>query len=196
MIKVPAFEKETPLRMIRTLLLLSMLLTGASGAAAQETCARNVEPQGGFSLCVPDGWTVSEREGEKYKLLFAPPGERFTANINMKDSVSAMALDEYVATSVDYILKNYTQFGATTVKALTRDSFPTKTGVTGIKATFRTEYKGFLIRTIQYYFSGKATEKLTLTCTLLETDQVTFDPICDRAAKTFQLEEKTIPPKE
>ena len=49
--------------MIRSLLLLGMLLPGASGIAAQEVCKRNIEPRGGFSLCVPDGWTVSEKEG-------------------------------------------------------------------------------------------------------------------------------------
>jgi len=181
--------------MIRSLLLLGMLLPGASGIAAQEVCKRNLEPQGGFSLCVPDGWTVSEKEGEKYKLFFAPAAERFTANINMKDGVSAMALGDYATAGVDHILKNYTQFGATSVKALTRDSFTAKTGLAGIKATFRVEYKGLLIRTIQYYFSGNAEQKLILTCTLLEADQATLDPVCDRAAKTFQLEAKT-PPKE
>lgn len=182
--------------MIRGLLLLGMLLPGASGIAAQEVCKRNLEPQGGFSLCVPDGWTVSEREGEKYKLFFAPAAERFTANINMKDVVSARALGEYATASIDHILKNYTQIGITSVKALTRDSFTATTGLVGIKATFRNEYKGLLIRTIQYLFSGHAEQKLILTCTLLETDQATLDPVCDRAAKTLQLEEKTNPPKE
>lgn len=181
---------------IRNLLLLGMLLPGASGVAAQEVCKRNIEPQGGFSFCVPDGWTASEKEGGKYKSLFAPAAEKFTANINMKDDVSAMALGEYATISVDYILKNYAQFGATSVKALTRDSFTTKTGLAGIKATFHAEYKGLLIGTIQYYFSGNPGQKLILTCTVLEADQATLDPVCDRAAKTLQLEEKTSPPKE
>jgi len=177
---------------IKSLLLLGVLLTGASGAVAQEVCNRNLEPLGGFSLCVPGGWTASAKEGEKYKLLFAPPAERFTTNINMKDAVSALALGEYATASVDYILKNFPQMS---VKALTKDSFTTQTGLAGFRATFHAEHKGLLIRSIQYYFSGNAEQKLILTCTGLEADQVTLDPVCDRAAKTFQLEAKT-PPKE
>lgn len=177
---------------IRSLLLLSILLSGASGVAAQEVCKRNLEPQGGFSLCVPDGWTVTDREGEKYKLFFAPAGERFTANINMKDAASTMELEEYAAASSDYILKNFTQYA---VKALTRTSVITKTGLPGIKATFHAEHQGLPIRTMQYYFNGQPGVKLILTCTALEADQVTFDPVCDRAAKTLQLEQKADSPK-
>ena len=50
--------------------------------------------------------------------------------------------------------------------------------------------------TVQYYFSANPGQKLLLTCTFLEAEQVTVDPVCDRAAKTVQLEEKTNPPKE
>ena len=177
---------------IKSFLLLGILLAGASGVVAQEVCKRNLEPQGGFSICVPDGWTVTTKEGEKYELLFAPPGERFTTNINMKDTVSAVALGEYATASANYILKNFSQMN---VKALTRDSFTTQTGLAGIKATFHAEHKGLLILSIQYYFNGNAEQKLILTCTGLQDDQVTLDPVCDRAAKTFQLEAKT-PPKE
>jgi hypothetical protein len=182
--------------MIRNLALLGMLLLGASSTVAQEACKRNIEPQGGFSLCVPDGWTASEKEGQKYKFLFAPTAATFTANINMKDEMSASPVEEYATNNADYILKNYMQFGASGVKALTRDSFITKTGLPGFRIAFHTEYKGLLLRTIQYYFNGSLGQKLVLTCTVVEADQVTLDPVCDRAAKTLQLEGKTNPPKE
>lgn len=181
--------------MIKAFVLLGMLGAGALGITGQEQCKRNVEPQGGFSLCVPEGWTVSEKEGEKYKLYFAPAGERFTPNINMKHGVSTMTLDEYATSSVDYILKNYTQFGATSVTALTRETQTTGSGLAFIKLTFRAEYKSLLIRTIQYLTSASPQDKLILTCTALEADQVNMDPVCDRAAKSLQLEEKASPPK-
>ena len=180
----------------RALALLGMLLLLKSGAVAQEVCKRNIEPKGGFSLCVPDGWTASEKEGQKYKLLFAPAAETFTANIVMDDEVSEIPLEEYATLSVTNILKNYTQVGVSSVKVPTRDSFMTKTGVPGIRVTLQTEYKGLRLRSLQYYFSGIPGRKLLLTCTFLEADQVTLDPVCDRAAKTLQLEEKAQPPKE
>ena len=118
--------------MMRNLALIGLLVLGASSTVAQEVCKRNIEPQGGFSFCVPGGWTAEEKEGQKYKLVFAPAAERFTANINMKDDMSTIPLEDYATISVDYILKNYAQFGATAVKALTRESFTTKSGLPGV----------------------------------------------------------------
>ena len=142
--------------MARQFLLLVILLCVVSSARAQEACNRHSEPQGGFSLCVPDGWTAQEKEGQKYKLLFAPAAERFVANINMKDDTSAIPLEDYATASVEYIVTNYSKIGATDVKALTRAGFTTEAGLAGIRATFHAEYKGLLVRTIQYYFNDKA----------------------------------------
>lgn len=182
--------------MIRNLAIVSVLLLGVSSTEAQEVCKRDVEPQGGFSLCVPDGWIVSQKEGEKYKILTAAPAEVSTANINMQDEMSGMPLKEYSSSAVDYILKNYVQLGLTAVRVLAQDSFTSKSGLTGIRFAFHVEAKGESIRSIQYYFNGNPGQILVLTCTVREADQVTLDPVCDRAAKTLQLEEKTKPPKE
>lgn len=177
---------------IRTIMLLGILLACALPVLAQEPCNRNVEPEGGFSICVPQGWTVSHREGEKFKFYFAPPGERFRQNINFKEEASPVALDLYATAGIEHILKNYATFGATTVTNLSKTSFPTDKGLAGIKATFHAEYKALMIRSIQYYFSDVG-RKLVLTCTGLEADEATLVPVCDRAAKSFQLEVKTSP---
>ncbi len=179
---------------IRTILLIVALLIGAAPALAQEPCNRNVEPQGGFSICVPQGWTASAREGEKYKLYFAPRGESFVQNINFKEDTSTVSLDQYATAGIAHILKNYASFGATTVTNLTKSSFTTQKGLAGIKATFHAEYKGLMIRTIQYYFHDVG-RKIVLTCTGLEADEASLVPVCDRAAKSFQLEAKSSPAK-
>jgi hypothetical protein len=181
--------------MIRSLLFVGILLCAASSAFAQGVCKRNVEPEGGFSLCVPDGWTAEVQEGQKYRILYAPRAERFTANINMKDDASEVALEDYVTANVDYIVENYAKVDATDVKALAKSDFTSDTGLVGIKATLHAEYKGLLIRTLQYYFNGKPGQKLLLTCTALEADQVRLDVVCDRAAKSLKLEARTNPVK-
>jgi len=182
------------MKFIRSLSIVWLLFSGVVFVAAQEPCNRSLEPEGGFSLCVPEGWEVTKKEGEKYKLYFAPAGERFTANINIKVGESTLALDDYATASVDHILKNFRTFGPTDVKALTKNSFSTRGGLAAIKATFHVEYKEIVIRSIQYYFSD-ADRKLVLTCTLPDADAATMEPVCDRAAKSFQLIETTNPSK-
>ena len=48
--------------------------------------------------------------------------------------------------------------------------------------------KALMVRTYQYYFSGRGNQKLVLTCTALEADRHALEPIFDRALKTFQLD--------
>lgn len=167
-----------------TLLVFLLTLAGA----AQNVCKRNVEPVGGFSFCVPDGWGVVEKEGQKYKIVYGPREDVFTPNINVKDEANTAPLADYVAASIKYILDHYQQVGATSVKVIAQASFMTTGRTPGIKVTLRTEYKGLIIRTLQYYFNGKAGEKLIVTCTALEAEQAALDPVFERALKTFQLD--------
>jgi hypothetical protein len=48
---------------------LALILFSLSIGWAQENCKRNLEPQGGFSLCIPEGWSVQATEGEKFKKI-------------------------------------------------------------------------------------------------------------------------------
>jgi hypothetical protein len=45
-----------------------------------------------------------------------------------------------------------------------------------------------MIRTLQYYFSGKGGQKLIVTCTFLEEKKDALDPVFDRALKSFQID--------
>ena len=159
----------------------------ALGVFAQTPCKRHVEATGGFSFCPPDGWIIAEREGQKYKIVHQARNDSFTPNINVKDEITSYSLPDYVAASIKMITTNYADIGATSIKLLTQSNFTTNNQTPGIKATFRTEYKGLLIRTLQYYFNGKPGQKLIVTCTFLESEQAALDPIFERALKTFQL---------
>jgi hypothetical protein len=174
--------------MRRVFLSSALVFALALSGFAQQVCKRHVETAGGFSFCPPDGWTAGERPDQKYKVWFAPPAKEFTPNINLKDDENPVALAEYVAVSLKYILANKEKVGAESIELLDQSDFVTASGLTGIRMAFRTHYKGLVVRTIQYYFNGKKDQKLIVTVTALEADRETLDPVFDHAVKTFQLE--------
>ena len=166
---------------------IALSLFAIAVGQAQESCKRDLEPQGGFSLCVPDGWSLESKEGQKFKMLFAPAGETFTANINMKDDDSSQALTSYVGDSIKTILSNPPNIAATSIKLVGWTDFATASGLAGNKAVFETEYKGLLIRTIQYYLDDGRNRKFIVTGTCLVKDKDAFDSVFDRAAKSFRV---------
>jgi hypothetical protein len=170
--------------LVATLFVFLLALNGF----AQTPCQRHVEPLGGFSLCPPDGWSLKEQEGQKYKIIYGERGAAFTPNINVKDEATSYPLVDYVSASVRSVLNNYEKIGATSIKLLEQANFMTTDRTAGVRVAFRTEYKGLLIRTLQYYFDGKPGQKLVITCTALEEDKATLDPLFDRAMKTFRLD--------
>ena len=166
-------------------LVLLLVLTGH----AQDSCQRHLESAGGFSICAPVGWETMEKEGQKFKILFGTKGQYFTPNINFKDDTDPRLVNDYATAGVDYILKHYADVGATSVKLVTQEPFTTASGAAGVRVALRAEFKGLVIRTLQYYFNGKGEDqKVLVTGTALEADQATLDPIFDRAAKSFRLE--------
>ncbi len=175
-------------RMLSAVVLIAML---ALGGFAQGVCNRYVEPHAGFSICVPPGWTIEEREKQKYKLLLAPPGERFTPNIHFIDELNSAPLADYVAGSVKYAVEHYEQIGATSMKVVSQSNFRTTSGLSAIRVAFITEFKGEMVRTLQYYFAGTdEEEKLIVTCTFLEADKALLDPLFERALKSLRAENK------
>jgi hypothetical protein len=170
----------------RSLVVLGLSLIAISSGLAQETCKRNVEA--GFSLCVPDGWSVETKPDQKFKLFFAPAAPTFTANINLKDDASTASLTSYVGDSIKNILSNPPTIAATTIKLVGWTDFATASGVTGNKAIFETEYKGLLIRTAQYYLEAGQNHKVIVTGTCLVKDKDTFDSVFERAAKSLRLD--------
>lgn len=155
---------------------------------AQDSCQRHVETGGGFSICIPVGWEVQEKEGQKFKLLFGTRGQYFTPNINFKDQHDTRLLSDYATAAIDYVLNHYKEAGADSVKLVKQEPFTTVSGVTGVKVTLRAEFKGLLVRSLQYFLNGKSDQKLIITATALEVDQATLDPLFDQAAKSFRLE--------
>jgi hypothetical protein len=178
---------EVITRTTRCLLLAVLILAGARSLSAQQTCTRHVELQGGFSMCIPDSWIVRERQNEKYKALFGQASDGFSPNINFRDEMSTMTLNDYVAAGVRQILSSTEKLGATSIEPLGQSDFTTDSGLRGIRAVFQTVFKSYLVRTIQYYFEDGTGRKLIVTCTSLAKNKEVFDRVFDRTVKSFRL---------
>jgi|SRR6185503_8873454 len=175
------------MRLSRFVLVTILLIAGAQFVPAQ-TCNRHVEPQGGFSICIPDGWNVREQADAKFKALFGPPADNFAPNINIRDGMSTASLSDYVADGIKTILANAEKIGADSIEPLGQSDFDTDSGLHGIRVVFQSNYKGFLARTIQYIFDAGNGRKLIVTGTGLEKNKEVFDRVYDRAVKSFRLQ--------
>ena len=164
-----------------------MILICAIHAAAQP-CTRHVEPAGGFSLCIPEGWTTRESQSTKFKSLFGPQLGGFSPNINFREETTSQSLSQYVSAGVDQILASKESIGVTKIEPVGQSDFKTDSGLNGIRVILQSEYKGFLIRTTQYYFDAGNGRKLILTATGLDQNKTVFDRVFDRAVKSFQLQ--------
>ncbi len=176
--------------MKKALIAAALLLAFAATGAAQGTCLRYLESGAGFSFCPPDGWSIKESEGEKYKLFFGTAANNFAPNLNIKEQTSEASLAEYEALARKLILakENVEKLGATSTEAVGQSDFLTDSGLRGIKVIFKTEYKGLLIQSTQYYFELKGGRKIIVTFTCLVGDKDFLDPILDRSLTTFRVE--------
>jgi hypothetical protein len=174
--------------MKKALFALTLLLLFALNCLAQQDCQRHRETEGGFSICVPEGWTVKASADDKFKMIYAPQSGVFTSNINFKEETSAAPLGDYVAAGIKELKSNIEKIGATSIKVISQSDFTTASNLRGVKVVFSTEYKGIQFRQLQYLFDAGGNRKLVVTCTGLEKDQQQLDPVFDRAAKSFQLD--------
>jgi hypothetical protein len=174
--------------MKRLLIVPLFVVVLAQVGLAQDVCHRHVEPLGGFSYCLPDGWNLTKREGDKYKITYGTRGRFFTPNIYIGDEASAAPLAEYVAASLKAAQDSYEKVGATSIKILSQSNFKTTSGLAGIRVALRIEREDLVVRMLQYYFNGKGSQKLIITCAALEAEQESFNPVFERAMKTFQID--------
>lgn len=170
-------------------LLLTILIVVVANSISAQTCTRHTELQGGFSLCIPDGWVVREKKPDaKYRSLFGPMSNGFAPNINFRDEMSDLKLSAYVAEGIKLVLASTQKIGATSIEPLGQSDFITDSGIRGIRAIFQTLYKGILVRTTQYYFPAGSNRKIIVTCTGLDNNKEVFDRVFDRTVKSFRLE--------
>jgi hypothetical protein len=169
-----------------------LILTFGISSAGQGNCARHLETDGGLSFCPPEGWIELKKAEDKYSQFLGPAQEGFTANLNIKDEINTTPLTDLVAASVKQIILpgSAEKLGVTSVSLVNQSEFITASSQRGFKVTFRVELKGWIIRTVQYYFDAAGDKKFVLTFTSLEAQKAKLDPVCDDSAKTFRLEKQ------
>ena len=180
---------------------IALVLVLAASAMAQDSCVRHVEAQGGFSVCLPSGWLPTQKEDTddngqkhpaKYKILYSPVAAQFRPNINFKDEASSASLEDYVAAGIDVVLGSQEKLGITNLRVVTRGSFVASSGLYGMRVVFQFDYKGYAVRSVQYYFNDAAnSRKFVITGTGPEQDQAALDSIFDLTARSFRLERTT-----
>lgn len=168
---------------------MTITLVLAFGAHAQKLAPRYTDPAIGVSIQPPKGWTA-DTSSDGTAVITAPAVDGFKANMNIKTEVNSLKLAEYVTTGVDHILANYKQLGTESTTLAGRTKFNSTSGVTGIRIIMVSIYKGYVVRSTQYYFQGKAGRKYVVTFTSMDKDKKTNDPLFDRSARTFALEDK------
>ncbi len=172
----------------RTLAAVILIVGAALPCAAQTPCRRNLES--GFSYCPPDGWSIKQSLDDKFKSFLGPSSSILTPNIQATEEDNEAPLSDHVAVGIKYILANLQRTGATAVTVLNQSEFVTASGLRGIKVVFHVENsaKALMVRTYQYYFSGRGSRKLVLSASVLEFDRNAYEPMFDRAMKTFQID--------
>jgi hypothetical protein len=171
--------------MIKGLPLVFMTLFFGVPAVCQEKCRAHVESDAGFSFCPPRGWT--EANDQKPIFFRGPASEGFVPNFNMRTEASDSPLPVYLAATQRSILGHPERLGVSSIVLVEQTEFATRSPAAGFKVIYRSEYKGMIVRSLQYLFDGKSGQKVILTCTVLERDAKTFDQVCDAAARTFQI---------
>jgi hypothetical protein len=181
------FAGRISAKQFRIVSIAAVILACAAYTAAQP-CTRHEEPDGGFSICIPEGWTVRETPTSKFKSLFAPKLDGFSPNINFRQELTSKTLTDYVSAGVALVMATKEKIGLTSIEPLGQSDFKTDSGLKGIRVIFKSDYKGIMVRTTQYYFDAGNDRKLVITATALDQHKAVFDVVFERAAKSFQLQ--------
>ena len=174
--------------MTKKLLFASALLLLLALDCAAQDCQRYREPDGGFSICKPDGWVLEQSEGLEYKSLSGPRRGKVIPNINFQEEAYPAGLSDYVAAANKRALDNYQKAGLSSMTLVGQTDFRTTSGTDGIRVAFKGESNGQPLRFLQYFFVGKDGKKLIITCTAPEADKDSLDPVFERAVKSLRFD--------
>ncbi len=143
-----------------------------------------VEPRGGFALELPNNWTVEQREGLKYRAMYAPPENNFSTNVNVIDEAFSGTLVQYVEQSLKTIQSGGA--GVTNAKVFSRSDVVLNSGAQAVRLLITSSIPAqkLNLRQIAYLTEGNE-KKFFVTCTALAASGSKFDRVCDTALKTF-----------
>jgi hypothetical protein len=157
---------------------LAVLTVGCRDSASK----RHVESAGGFSFVPPDGWTMRDFPGMKFKLAAGPAAAGFAPNINVVDEQFNGSLEDYVKGNLATLRASFKGFNL-----VQQDEFKTTAGEAGKRLITENEQKGRQLRQT-FYFFGKGNTKFVVTCSALSDGGEKLDSAFETSMKTFRFD--------
>lgn len=173
---------------IKVLSIAAFLLLAFAADVSAQSCERHTEPSGGFSMCLPDGWTKVLREGRKFHNLLAPLSGPFRANINFRDGVANSSAAKYMEDAFSALVARPDTVGVESVRTEAQTSFTTASGLKGVRAAAVSQLKGQAFRTVQYAFKLGPTKIVIITGTAVDSEKSIWEPVFDKAVASFRAE--------
>ena len=136
-----------------------------------------------FAYAIPEGWTISELPGFKYKMAFGEAKDGFAATLNVVDEASRLDLDAYADATTQSMVK------ALKTSPFEVEDFKTAAGLPGKRYETDHTATGRSLHAIGYVF-GSGDVKYILTGTCLPEDVERLRPLFDESARSFKFTER------
>lgn len=143
---------------------------------------RYSEAGAGFSYTIPEGWTLREFPGLKYRIAMGPVEAGFATNINVVDESFGASLEDYLgllAQGLGNYLKDFVVLG--------EGPFVTNSGLEGYKLVCTDNQNGRDIGQVFYVFNKEA-HFYVLTCSVHPTFLEAYIGLFDTAMESLELQ--------
>jgi hypothetical protein len=152
-------------------------------AHAQQVDRQDFGSGGVFSYVPPNGWTVGEFPGLKFRISHGVPVNGFAPNIVVTDEAYNKSLDDYAKDNLANLQKIFRG-----LKVLGQTDFTTSDGSRVIRLITERNDDASKKRLRQvFYFYDAGNKKLVATCSSLADEAPKSDLVCDSAMKTFKV---------
>jgi hypothetical protein len=163
--------------------LLLLSLPFMLDANAQQVERQDFGSGGIFSYVPPNGWTVAEFPGLKFKISRGAPVKGFAPNIVITDEAYKKSLDDYAKDNLTNLRKIFHG-----LEVLGQTDFTTSDGTRVVKLLTERDDDVSKKRLRQvFYFYDAGNKKLVATCSSLAEAAPASDLVCDSAMKTFTV---------
>ena len=140
-----------------------------------------VEPNGVFSISMPNGWQMVDIN-MAYMMIMGPEYNGFTPNINFADEDYSGAISDYLDAVMGFFPLLFSDF-----RLLGRSVFQTNTGLTGECITYLVTMGQIQVRQKMYVFpNSKRTAVMVITGTAPVVSGETYDVVFDTSVSTFK----------
>lgn len=159
----------------------SVLAASTGSVVTQGASKLYVAPNGEFSYSPPNGSTLRDQNGSKFKAAFLPMSDGVYPVIMVEEESFFGTLDDYVATKLPSLISEFKS--ATNLRMISRSEFITDNNARGIKAVLQFEMPE-KTRIATYFFDGKNGKAIYLGC--MSPQGNAYDIQFDKSMKTFK----------